>query len=164
MLTLLSSVLALLAASAPPPATHTPSADIAEARDLQRDAREAARQGAPVLVVFTRPDCTYCDRVIHYYLEPIQRNPDTARMVLIRRLDITRDDPLVDFTGRATTARAFAEQLKVDFAPTVIVFTPDGHPATRPLIGLGPEDYYGGYLDAAIEAGRQRMKAKHSEK
>jgi thioredoxin-related protein len=147
---------AVSAQDAPTPATTT---RIAPARDLHRDALHARRDGVPILIVFTRPDCRYCDRVIHYYLEPIQRNADTTGTVIIRRMDITGDETLRDFHGVRTTARAFARARHIDFAPTVVVYRPDGRPAAKPLVGLGPEDYYGGYLDAAIHAGRAQAKA-----
>jgi thioredoxin-related protein len=136
-----------------------PRNPIAVAHDLQRDARQAQREHSPVLIVFTRPHCAYCDRVIDYYLIPMQRHADAAGPVLIRQMDMTSSRKLVDFDGRKTTQRAFAHMLKVDFAPTVMVFTPDGKPGAKPLVGLGPEDYYGGYLDRAIEQARGKMRA-----
>jgi thioredoxin-related protein len=143
-------------AMAPAMSAQRPN-DVAVAHNLQRDGQMAQRKGVPVLIVFTRPDCVYCDRVIHYYLVPMQRNPDYAGTVLIRRLDITSSEKLVDFSGRSTTQDAFARSLKVGFAPTVMVFTPRGKPGAKPLVGLGPEDYYGGFLDRAIETARAKM-------
>jgi thioredoxin-related protein len=152
-LRLLPILLAL--AGLPAHAAKVPD-DVVVARDLQHDGQLAQRKDVPVLIVFTRPDCAYCDRVIHYYLIPMQRNPDYADTVLIRRLDITSARKLIDFDGKPTTASRFAESLKVGFAPTVMVFTPDGKPAARPLVGLGPEDYYGGFLDRAIDTARKK--------
>jgi thioredoxin-related protein len=137
----------------------TPNEQVNVASNLQHDARLAQREHSPVLIVFTRPHCAYCDRVIDYYLIPMQRHADAAGPVLIRQMDMTSSRKLVDFDGRMTTQRAFAHMLKVDFAPTVMVFTPDGKPGAKPLVGLGPEDYYGGYLDRAIEQARGKMRA-----
>lgn len=150
MLLLLACLPAALASPRP--------ADVAVARNLKHDARMAHQKGAPVLIVFTRPDCEYCDRVIHYYLIPMQGNPHYADKVLIRRLDITSTHQLIDFAGRTTTDLRFAKSMGVNFAPTVMVFTPDGKPGARPLVGLGPEDYYGGYLDQAIDSARSKMR------
>jgi len=156
--------LALLAACACMPAwALQPSGDVATASNLQHDGRLALQKSEPVLIVFTSPDCRYCDRVIHYYLVPMQRNPDPAGSVLIRRLDLTSPRKLVDFSGHVTTERAFARKLKVNFAPTVMLFTPDGKPAAHPLVGLGPEDYYGGFLDQAVETAHARMHGANPE-
>lgn len=151
----LALLLVLLAL--PASATGKSDAGVTEARNLQQDAQVAGRKGIPVLIVFTAPDCRYCDRVINYYLVPMQRNPQTAGTVLIRSMDMTKTTRLVDFSGHVTTERAFAKSLGVHFAPTVMVFTPGGKPGARPLVGLGPEDYYGGFLDQAIAATRAKI-------
>lgn len=157
-------LLALLAACVCLPAwASQPAGDVATASNLQRDGRLAMHKGEPVLIVFTSPYCRYCERVIHYYLVPMQRNPDSAGPVLIRQLDLTSNRKLVDFSGHVTTERAFAKKLKVDFAPTVMVFTPDGKPAAHPLVGLGPEDYYGGFLDQAVETAHAKMHGANPE-
>ena len=135
-----------------------PKARVIVANNLHRDAHEARREHAPILIVFTRPHCIYCDRVIDYYLVPMQHHADASRPLLIRQLDMTSARPVVDFHGRKTTQRAFARTLKIDFAPTVVVFKPDGTPGSKPLVGLGPEDYYGGFLERAVEQTRQAMQ------
>jgi thioredoxin-related protein len=127
------------------------------AQNLHNDAQLAQHKGVPVLIIFTSPGCSYCERVMKNYLIPMQRNADYAKKVLIRRVDIASDTPLIDFNGKTTTGRQYALSLKAKFTPTIIVFTPDGVPAGDPLVGLGPEDYYGGYLDAAIDAGLEKM-------
>lgn len=129
------------------------------ASNLHADAQLARRKGKPVLIIFTSPSCVYCERVIHYYLIPMQRNPDYAGKVLIRQVDMTSPRALADFRGKATTEKQYAARLKINFAPTIVVFTPDGKPAGKPLVGLGPKDYYGGYMDQAINAGLVRMHA-----
>jgi len=132
---------------------------ISVAKDLHHDAQLALRTGVPVLIIFTSPGCSYCERVMKNYLIPMQRNRDYASKVLIRRVEIDSTKPLTGFDGKATSGQQYAASLKVKFTPTIIVFTPNGTPAGDPLIGLGPEDYYGGYLDAAIDAGLAKMRA-----
>ena len=41
---------------------------ITEARDLAREARDARRAGAPLVVLYTQPDCEYCERAKRDYL------------------------------------------------------------------------------------------------
>lgn len=154
---ILVALLTLLFLPAPSVQASKRPDNVAVAHNLQHDGRLAKRKGVPVLIVFTRPNCVYCDRVIHYYLVPMQRHPDQAGRVLIRRLDITSSKKLVDFKGKSTTQSAFAHTMKAGFAPTVMVFTPDGKLGAKPLVGLGPEDYYGGYLDQAIETARNSI-------
>lgn len=127
------------------------------ARNLHTDAQLARQKGVPVLIIFTSVDCGYCERVMKDYLIPMQHNADYAKKVLIRRVEISSDKPLTGFDGKPTTGQQYAALMKIKLTPTIIVFTPDGVPAGDPLVGLGPEDYYGGYLDAAIDAGLAKM-------
>lgn len=127
------------------------------AKDLHADGQLAQHKGVPVLIIFTSVDCGYCERVMKNYLIPMQHNPVDSKKVLIRRVEISSDKPLTGFDGKPTTGKQYAAQMKIKLTPTIIVFTPDGVPAGDPLVGLGPEDYYGGYLDAAIDAGLSKM-------
>jgi len=128
------------------------------AKNLHADAQLARQKGVPVLIIFTSLDCGYCERVMKDYLIPMQHNPDSAKKVLIRRVEISSDKPLIGFDGKQITSQQYAALMKIKLTPTIIVFTPDGMPAGDPLVGLGPEDYYGGYLDAAIDAGLTKMR------
>ena len=131
--------------------------NIVLAHNLHQDAALAQRAGVPVLIIFTSPGCAYCERVMQNYLIPMQRNPEYARKVIIRRVDISSDTLLTDFGSKPTTGQQYAASLKIKLTPTIIVFTPNGTPAADPLVGLGPEDYYGGNLDAVIDAGLAKM-------
>lgn len=159
MLTRTSLLALLMALVCLPAMAASPAGGVATAHDLQHAGQVAKRKNIPVLVIFTSPDCRYCDRVISYYLVPMQTNPKTAGTVLMRQLDMSSHKTLVDFSGHKTTDHAFAKSVKVKFAPTIMLFTPDGKQAADPLVGLGPEDYYGGYLDQTVAAAREKMHA-----
>lgn len=146
---------ALMAASL----TQASPNEISFARNLHADAKIAQRAGIPILIIFTSPDCSYCELVMKNYLIPMQNNPNYAQKVLFRRVEIDRDSALTDFDGKVTTPQRYAARYKIRLTPTIIVFTPSGEPAGAPLVGLGPEDYYGGNLDAAIDAGLEKMRA-----
>ncbi|BBP02074.1 thioredoxin family protein [Sulfuriferula nivalis] len=126
---------------------------IVYATDLQKDGRIAAQNHVPVLIIFTSPDCHYCERVMNNFLIPMQRNPEYTHKVMMRRVEINNASKLIGFDGAVTTQQAYAATQKARFTPTVIVYTPDGTAAADPLVGLGPEEYYGSYLDGLIDAG-----------
>ncbi|MHB1676174.1 MAG: thioredoxin fold domain-containing protein [Sulfuriferula sp.] len=125
--------------------------------NLQQDGRVAQLHGVPVLIVFTSPDCSYCELAMHEYLIPMQHNPQYGNKVLIRRIQITDGAPLVGWDGKLTTGKQYAATLGIKLTPTIIVFSPAGVQAAEPIVGLGSEDYYGGYLDDAIDAGMAKM-------
>ena len=48
--------------------------------------------------------------------------------------------------------------------PTVMVFDGEGHPLTKPVIGVSTPDYYGSFLDQAIDQGVQLVRARIGER
>lgn len=126
--------------------------------NLPQDARVAQRNKVPLLVIFTSPKCAYCERSMQDYLIPMQQNPQYAHKVLIRRIQITDEKPLTGWDGKPTSGKQYAASLNIKLTPTIIVFTPDGKQASDPVVGVDSEDYYGGYLDNAIDAGLAKMQ------
>lgn len=128
------------------------------AGDLGQTAAQARRLRAPVLIVFTQRSCPYCTIAKRDYLVPLQQSPQWRRRVLIREVDIDEQIPVRDFGGEAGTARAFAQRVEVKKVPTVIVFDADGRVVSPPIVGLLTRDFYGLYLEQAIEAGLVAMR------
>jgi thioredoxin-related protein len=128
-------------------------------QNLQADAQLAKSRGVPLLVMFSSPNCTYCERVLNEFLLPMQRNPDYAKKVLMRQVEVGSDRKLIDFKGKTTTNGGFAVQHNVMLSPTVIVFDYQGNEAADPVVGLGTVDYYGSFLDNAIDAGLAKVRA-----
>lgn len=62
-------------------------------------------------------------------------------------------------TSQTTIAvRAFAQRFNVRHVPTVIVFDAQGEPAAEPVVGLAIADFYGAYLERAIEQGLAKVR------
>ncbi len=81
----------------------------------------------------------------------MQRNPEYAGKVIMRQIEYQSRGRLVDFSGKTTTAAQFSRQQKVRLTPTIKLFDADGTVLAEPLIGLSTPDYYGAYLDRAID-------------
>ena len=77
------------------------------------------------------------------FLIPMQRNPEYARKVIMRRVEINNSSKLIGFDGTVTTQKGYAATQKIRLTPTIVVYTPNGTRAGEPLVGLGPEEYYG---------------------
>jgi thioredoxin-related protein len=127
---------------------------IPPASDLAGAAREAQAARAPLLVFYTEPDCSYCERARRDYIEPMiadSAQPDRLRVV---EVDITSGAPLVDFAGRRTTQAAFAASSRVRIVPTIAFFGAGGATLAEPLVGLTLPDFYLTYLERRIEQAR----------
>lgn len=121
--------------------------------DLETAVKLAREQRAPVFVAFTLKHCPYCATARRDYWEPMNgSNTWRGKVVMV---EIVLDGPpaLRDFAGKRTTVREFAKRFAVRTAPTVIVFDTQGKSAAEAVIGLASGDFYGAYLDHAIEAG-----------
>jgi hypothetical protein len=74
---------------------------------------------------------------------------------VMRELHMDRATPLVDFAGRRTTSADFSKQMQAQFAPTVMFHGPTGGQLAEPIVGFRLADFYGAYLDRAIEESRK---------
>lgn len=121
------------------------------AQDLSAAAREAASCKQAILLVFTLPNCRYCEIVMRDFLAPLLRDPEYRGKVAILQIEMDSPSPLKGFQGEPTTHETFAKRYQVRVAPTVKLFSPAGREAAEPLVGLLTPDFYSAYLDRAID-------------
>ena len=136
------------------------TAGLVQAKNFQADARQAAKRKVPVMVLFTTPNCAYCEQVKREYLVPMQNDPAYRGDVLIREVSLSSTAPLTGFDGTRTSESAFAAARKVSMVPTVMVFDTQGNVVSEPVVGLLIPDYYFGYLMAAIDEGQRKVRGK----
>jgi thioredoxin-related protein len=84
----------------------------------------------PLVVFFEQGDCHACD-ILH--TQPLSRSP--VRRLLNRlesvQLDMWADTPVVTPTGKRTTAREWAEELGIFYAPSIVFFDEQGKEIIR---------------------------------
>jgi len=129
------------------------------ASDLTREAAISQTRRIPVLIMFTAPNCAYCERVKQEFLLPMQRNPEYANKVIFRQVDLHSQRKLVDFSGNETTYARFCRQHKIKLTPTIKLFDAAGNSLTEPLVGLSTPDFYGAYLDAALDEALGKIRS-----
>ena len=127
--------------------------------DLEAAAKIAREQRAPLFVAFTLKRCPYCNTARREYWAPMNGSDRWRGKEVMVELMMDGPPALKDFDGKATTARDFAKRYAVSSAPTVLVFDGDGVLAAQPLVGLASVDFYGAYLEQAIEAGLAKTRA-----
>ncbi|MED5392530.1 MAG: thioredoxin fold domain-containing protein [Pseudomonadota bacterium] len=90
----------------------------------------SARGGRPLAVFFEQSHCLECDTFHQKVLsQPIVRSQ--AEKLTAVQLDLWSDIPIVTPDGRSTTARKWARELDVGFAPTVVLFNASGAEVVR---------------------------------
>jgi thioredoxin-related protein len=93
-------------------------------------ARDRVPAGRPLAVFFERPDCADCDRLHARILA------DPATRALVERfetvqLDMATDTPVITPGGQRTTASAWARDLDLGYAPSIVFFDRQGREVMR---------------------------------
>jgi thioredoxin-related protein len=133
-------------------------AGVPVAQDL-RDAGQRAEQScAPVLLEFAAEYCDYCELLEREILDPTLLNKTYDQRVVMRKLLIDDGSTLRDFDHLPTDAARLADRYKVWLTPTVLFVDSRGEETAERLVGVSSLDFYGGYLDAALDQSRQRLR------
>lgn len=119
--------------------------ELPPARNLQAEAEGRA----PLVLLVSMTDCRFCEQVRRSHLLPLAKSG-----VTVREIHLDLDDTLIGFDGRPTTQRRLAKSLAVRVAPTVFFFDAGGRQASAPIVGALLDDFYGAYLERALEAAR----------
>jgi len=128
------------------------------ARDLRAEAEQAARHGGPLIVMYSRADCRFCEAIRRDYLKPLAADPRNKERLLVRQVDQDSDAPLTGFRGEPTTHARLAASEKIKLVPVVAFYGPNGRRLAEPIVGSRLPDFYQGYLDDAIEQSRLALK------
>ena len=156
----LSRLLALLAATlllAANTFAEDLSASIASSDDWSREAALAEATGAPILMVFSAPECGYCERLKSQVIVPLLDSPEQWDPLIIREYLTNTGGKIGDFDGERIRARVFLRRYDVFATPTVVLLDPKGRPLTSPLVGFNSADSYKSRLQHAIETAQQSL-------
>lgn len=133
--------------------------NVSTVKDLTVLASESKGKGVPILLMFSAPDCGYCTRLERDYLKPMITSGDYDDKIIIRKVQIGARAEVVGFDGNREAVEALAERYDVFVTPTVVFIGPDGNPLAEKLVGYSSPDFYGSYLDAAIDTSLKRFRA-----
>jgi thioredoxin-related protein len=129
------------------------------AKDMTKVARDAKQRRAPILVLFSSAGCHYCAEVRDEFLIPTTRNADYDNRVVMVEVEAGSSMRMVDFDGKVTTHADFAQRYRISMTPTVKLMDDQGREVAVPLVGIVSRDYYGGFLDQAIDAGLAKIRS-----
>ena len=135
-----------------------PHTVLIEVSDLQALGRIARETGVPVLLMFAREDCHFCERLEAEVLGPMRLAGDDPRRVLLRKIMLETPDSLRDFQGRGISADELARQKGVGMVPTLYLLDGDGRELVPRIVGYTSPDFYPAYLDQAIDVAHARLR------
>lgn len=119
-----------------------------------------ATPGGPLILLFSRQDCPYCQAIKRDYLQPLASNLRYRNKVVLRQINHDSDAPITDFRGERSTHARFAAAERIKLVPVVAFYGPDGKRLTDPIIGTRLPDFYQSYLEQAIEKSVLALKTR----
>ncbi len=132
--------------------------ELPSVKDFTVDAKESHAKQKPILVLFMSKSCSYCETVLQDYLLPMQRDPEFNDRVILRQIETSSMDALIDFDGKKTSHSAFSAKHQVWGVPDVKLFDNNGQVLTS-IEGLLNVYFYYAYLVNAIDESQAKIKA-----
>jgi thioredoxin-related protein len=130
------------------------------AANLAADGKAAHSARQPIVILYSRNLCTWCDKARREHLNAMAsqaaKAPDGA---LFRQIDLDTDAPLIDFSGRKTSHRDFARGHNVKMTPTLMFFANDGRELAPAIVGYRLPEFYGTLIEDAIEDSRNQLRS-----
>jgi thioredoxin-related protein len=128
------------------------------AADLATDGRQANDAKIPVVIFFSRARCGWCEKARVEHVNAMAAN--SAGNAVFRQIDMDRNAPLVDFSGRRTTHRTFAAAHKVKLVPTLMFFAGNGDTLANAIVGYRLPEFYGTIIEDAVEDSRNQLRSR----
>ena len=125
--------------------------------DMQQLGQEAAAKNLPILILFSMRGCPYCDFIRDDYLVPMLDDPAYMNKVIIREIYTDSFNNIRDFNGNSIEAMELAQQYQATLAPTLVFIDGKGQQLVEKMVGVTTPDFYGAYLDRAINQSYQRL-------
>ncbi len=139
-------------------AAGTFAAGIPLARDLALAGYQAEHACIPLLLEFAADDCDYCALLEEEVLNPTLLDLDYEQRVLMRKLVLDRDIRLRDFAGKPVYASDLANRYRVFVTPTLLFVDRQGRELAERMVGVTTLEFYGGYLDQALDAAQEKLR------
>ena len=103
------------------------------------------------MIMFSQEDCPFCVKLTEEIINPMLISGDYTDRVLIRELMIDASQDIIDFTGDPIDAREIFSRYLLFVTPSVLLLDGSGEELAERQIGINTVDYYGYYLDEAID-------------
>ncbi len=129
------------------------------AENLAADGKKAHAARQPIVVLFSRTPCGWCDKARREHLNAMATQATASPGgALFRQVDLDSNARLIDFAGRRTSHRAFAGMHNAKMTPTLMFFADDGRELASAIVGYRLPEFYGTLIEDAIEDSRHRLR------
>lgn len=133
--------------------SELPFVKIESLTDFASTKEEALNTNKIIMLEMSASYCGYCETLEEEIIKPMLRSGDYADNVLIRQLNIDDTALLKDTSGIQLTPAEIAEKFNVNLTPTLLFLDGKGNEVSEKIRGVYSLDYYGGFVDQAIDQG-----------
>lgn len=127
------------------------------AKNLLADAQLVDKNKTPILIMFSIPNCSYCEEVKREVIAPMSTLNEYKNKIIIRHVDASTLQDMRDFYNNKTNHARFAFQNGINFYPTVFLMDNYGANLGK-IIGVPNMDYYWTELDKLIDKSITKLK------
>jgi thioredoxin-related protein len=131
---------------------------VPKAANLAADGKAAQSARQPIVILYSRKLCTWCDKARREHLDAMASQARSANGALFRQVDLDTDAPLTDFSGGRTSHREFARRHNVKMTPTLMFFAADGRELAAAIVGYRLPEFYGTLIEDAVEDSRNQLR------
>jgi len=111
----------------------------------------------PIMVLFSSIHCDYCKFIKEEFLQPMLKSGDYVDKVIIKVVEDDEGDEVIDFNGKLIDSGDFSDRYEIIFTPTIIFINSEGKELAERIVGLGNVEYFGGFIDEAIEISKSKI-------
>ena len=126
-------------------------------QNLAADGAIAAQQSKPLLLFFTQPGCSFCERARAEYLRHLARDPAYTARAIFR--EVSTGKLVAGFDGQRHTGAAVGRAHGVTLYPTIVIVDASGKQLAPPLRGYGVPDFYGASIDSRLDDAHAALRA-----
>ena len=130
-----------------------PPVNIVEIADLSQLSALAKAERKLIMLEISASYCEFCRKLEENIIKPMLRSGDYEEDVLIRRFEIDRFAALKDFNGLPVSNDELAKRWSIQVTPTLIFLNSQNQEVSDRIIGVNSLDYFGSYVDDAIDNG-----------
>ena len=109
--------------------------------DFSEDVAEAAEEGKRVMVIFHQDNCPYCNALVERNLSQRDVEEQLRKDFDVIAMNMWGDREVATIDGKIYTEKTFAQALKVQFTPTILILNEQGGLALRLNGYLPPAEF-----------------------
>ena len=133
--------------------SELPYVEIQSLTNFASTKEEASNSKKIIMLEMSASYCGYCETLEEEIIKPMLRSGDYTEDVLIRRLKIDDTALLKDTSKKQISPAELAKKFNVNITPTLLFLDGNGNEVSEKIRGVYSLDFYGSYVDQAIEQG-----------